>query len=506
MGLRIQPEEIDLPDDNPFANDLLGRQEPIEALTNVVTAIEGPCVLAVDASWGMGKTTFLRMWSKKLQLDGFPVIEFNAWETDFSGDPLFALASEITSASRNIPTGTGQAERVLDTLGALVRALPEPMFRIGLSAIPGVGQPLLREIELADDHTYAERAAKSYGDVKRAIADLRGELTKFAETVSIRHSGRPIVIMIDELDRCRPTYAIELLETTKHLFSVDHIVFVLCLDKMQLAHAVKAVYGTDFGAEGYLRRFFDIDYQLPHPNRKTFIENTLDRTVASIRDSNTAMSSHLHQFMADGVLPMVFDRPTLSQRQILQTARRLAVILSSLHRPQPVRADVISVLLLLRTIEPALYRRYVNGLCADHEVLSAFSVDLELLDYQQLRARAMIESILLGGLAVFTAGARGSADQTKLKTLIRYISLSSEPPLSEIVSDQEKEHVERVVRQVGSLIGPQFRSDPINLTRVTDAGGFRLAVRQLELFPENVRGTGLAPKAEEARIEPPTGG
>ena len=76
------------------------------------------------------------------------------------------------------------------------------------------------------------------------------------------------MVMINELDRCRPSYAVELLEVAKHLFSADRIVFVLAVNCDQLAHSVTALYGNDFDAEGYLRRFFDVDFQLPEPDRR----------------------------------------------------------------------------------------------------------------------------------------------------------------------------------------------------------------------------------------------
>ncbi len=87
---------------------------------------------------------------------------------------------------------------------------------------------------------------------------------------------RPLIVMIDELDRCRPSYAIELLEVAKHLFSVDHIVFVLAVNRSELAHSIRALYGSDFDAEGYLRRFFDVDFRLPEPDRKSFIDAMMD--------------------------------------------------------------------------------------------------------------------------------------------------------------------------------------------------------------------------------------
>lgn len=93
--MRIKSLELDVPEEEPFQKDLLNRKEQAEILTSLVATIEGPCVLAVDAEWGMGKTTFLRMWSQHIRNIGFPIIEFNAWETDFSNDPLLAVSTEL---------------------------------------------------------------------------------------------------------------------------------------------------------------------------------------------------------------------------------------------------------------------------------------------------------------------------------------------------------------------------------------------------------------------------
>ena len=87
MGIRIRPAEVEVPDDEPFKNDLLNRKESADVLTQLVHSIKGSCVLTIDAAWGAGKTTFLKMWSQHLRKNGFPVVAFNAWETDHAEDP-----------------------------------------------------------------------------------------------------------------------------------------------------------------------------------------------------------------------------------------------------------------------------------------------------------------------------------------------------------------------------------------------------------------------------------
>ena len=95
MGIRVQPLEVAVPKGDPFEYDLLDRKESADTLTSLIGSLEGPCVMGIDAPWGAGKTTFLEMWAQHMHNEGFPVVEFNAWETDFSQDPFIALATEL---------------------------------------------------------------------------------------------------------------------------------------------------------------------------------------------------------------------------------------------------------------------------------------------------------------------------------------------------------------------------------------------------------------------------
>src|SRR5690606_34703090 len=95
---------------------------------------------------------------------------------------------------------------------------------------------------------------------------------KLEEYIAENSIGKPIVFIIDELDRCRPDYAVSVLENIKHLFSVKGIVFVLSIDKEQLGHAVCGVYGSEkMDSNEYLRRFIDVEYSLPAPELKNYL-------------------------------------------------------------------------------------------------------------------------------------------------------------------------------------------------------------------------------------------
>src|SRR5438309_5535791 len=103
--------DIEIPLDDPFANDKLQRRESGEILSRFLQAVPTPYVLAIDAQWGQGKTTFLRMWKQLLQNDGFPVHYFNAWEADYESDPMVALMGEIRSFTKQLATKSSPKER-----------------------------------------------------------------------------------------------------------------------------------------------------------------------------------------------------------------------------------------------------------------------------------------------------------------------------------------------------------------------------------------------------------
>jgi hypothetical protein len=125
---------------------------------------------------------------------------------------------------------------------------------------------------------------------------FRRELTELVSVLrrkTVDKGSKPIVFVIDELDRCRPPFAVELLEKIKHLFSVDGLIFVLAIDRQQLSEAVRCLYGQGLDADNYLRRFIDLEYRLPAPKIEQFVKVQfarfgLERLTASERSEDTS--------------------------------------------------------------------------------------------------------------------------------------------------------------------------------------------------------------------------
>lgn len=140
-----------------------------------------------------------------------------------------------------------------------------------------VGNEFVKEFINQTSSTMADvlhEQVEIYTNKKKNISEFKDSLEKF---VAQTKEDRPVVFIIDELDRCRPNYAVELLEQLKHLFSVPGIVFVLSIDKIQLGNAVRGFYGSELiDSDEYLRRFVDVEYSIPEPDAKLFCKYLYD--------------------------------------------------------------------------------------------------------------------------------------------------------------------------------------------------------------------------------------
>ena len=391
MGFRIQPREIDVPEKDPFRNDLLERREPVEVLTHLVGLIEGPCIIAVDAGWGTGKTTFLRLWSQHLSNEGFSVVEFNAWEPDFSGDPFVALFTELTEGLHNSTSPTME-----DKIGS-TKELAKEVVR---AAIPGVaslatsgGVDLESLLETRYELSEYRKARAVLGKFRDSLQDMTKALAKF-------NKRRPLVVAIDELDRCRPWYAIELLEVAKHLFAVDGVIFVLALSRAQLAHSIKTLYGVGFDATGYLRRFFDVDFRLPDPDRATFIDRALDAVRISDYFERTKHQSpnqyNEGEELVRSWLKFFFGSSDLDLRRVAKAIHHLGLVLASLRSDHLAFVVATVAALIVRTVDPDLYYEFLRGKATDAEVVDRiFSLSPRLREIQPESVACSFESVIV---------------------------------------------------------------------------------------------------------------
>ncbi len=271
--MRIKHSDLAIDKESPFMNCKLDREKYADVLTNIVSSYSDGFVLAINNKWGTGKTTFVKMWKQSLENKSFQTVYFNAWENDFENNPLTALIGELKLLLTDGESKTGKEkfQNVLRKGSLITKHVASAIIKALLSKhidTDGLKETLVALSEGLSN--VFEKEVEEYAVRKENIKEFQKSLSAFiAETVK----KKPLIFIVDELDRCRPNYAVSILEQIKHLFSIPHIVFVLSIDKEQLGNAVRGVYGSDtIDADEYLRRFIDLEYSLPEPQGSVFYE------------------------------------------------------------------------------------------------------------------------------------------------------------------------------------------------------------------------------------------
>lgn len=254
------------------------RNLEIKDFISALDMIEGNMFISLDARWGEGKTFYVRQIEKALEyqtmkkfstedtndeLDRMKVhftgteledidlgnsyfpIYYNAWLYDNHTDPLMSLLYVVVKKCGKIinPQLTKEkSDRIKQMLQSI--QVNFPFFSInGEQVVNAVSNKnIFEEIQLAED--------------------IRNEV-KLIFDEAIVEQAQKLVIFIDELDRCKPSYALEMLERIKHYFDDDRIIFIVSVNKEQLTHTISNYYGNGFDSTGYLNKFFDINAYVP---------------------------------------------------------------------------------------------------------------------------------------------------------------------------------------------------------------------------------------------------
>lgn len=305
-----------VPLDMVFDNySVIDRKPYSEYLTVFLNSkAENGYVLNLNAEWGAGKTTFLQCWYNELK-KGHPVVYFDAWKSDFTHDAMLALLETFHSQLLCAITENKELFEKLLTNGSYFIKSALPSLITGyVKHKTGMGEDESLMSEFSEDIKIDSSALTDA--LKETIKAMLSQKKKvegvqnFKETLQelstayleIHHNKKaPIYVLIDELDRCRPTYAIEVIESVKHFFNTDNFVFVIATDTDQLQHSIKAVYGEGFDSNSYLSRFFDRTITLQAPTLHQFLTVKLEKLAIQLPSQIDYIKLLIHIFTWHGI-------------------------------------------------------------------------------------------------------------------------------------------------------------------------------------------------------------
>ena len=341
---------IEIPSDDIFKYDKLGLEPAIASRTQAILG-RSPQAIAVDGRWGTGKTTFMALWAAYLRHEGVKVVEFNAWKA-FGADPLDTLTKEIL---RQVdiagPEQKRSHERLLTFLSSHASVVNQG---VKLASLLHPGLEGVSEIVELGTQSMGNLTVPEANENEDPKIDSPEVFTSLLSSAAKTSSNRPIVVMVDELDRCsqmRTEYSVEMLQLLEHVFCAEHVVFVVGVNLAELIHSVRAFYGQGFNAEGYLERFFDEILPLPTSNRSQYIESSL-----SAINSDVVLDA----------LPFLYASG-MSLREIDKSIQQLGDAIEI----DPAPAFALVNLWIARTLTPVEYRQFVRGEISDKALAEA---------------------------------------------------------------------------------------------------------------------------------------
>lgn len=271
-------------------DNILGRNNTIKNFIKILYSMSEQNIISLNGDWGTGKTFFIMQLVeiiKCLSIENYDIDEniaefikkvekelenvdiknqiypiyFNAWEYDSNEDPLLTLIYSIIEQNPNLKDNQKPNESIKENIYRIVSS-----FKVGLSFSDNTGKNF--GMELQCDPKVNKPITKdiiSIEELKLTFNDLLKEI--------MVEKANKLVIFIDELDRCNPTFAIKLLERIKHFFDDDRFIFVFSTNLSELQYTVKKFYGEGIDGYMYLDKFFDLQFSLPNIDIENYINS-----------------------------------------------------------------------------------------------------------------------------------------------------------------------------------------------------------------------------------------
>ena len=388
-ALKLKLPEPEISSEKPWRDDRLNREEIAWRLTNLIQNQSLPFVISIHGEWGTGKTFMLKRWQRDLENQDFKAIYFNAWEDDFCDDPLLAVIGQLWDYFEEKEGGKfeGFLQKIKENAGPLFRANTNSLlekhigFTLNFGLLKGCDRNLIQEY------------------LKRAIVkdELKERLKEMAEVV-YEETGHPLIFIIDELDRCRPTFAIELLERVKHIFDVPNMVFVLGINRGELCKSLQSIYGK-IDADVYLRRFFDMEFTLAEVDSQEFCRHLMRRfgigDFFAALDRTPLDRTHGNEVQEyQGFFPQLWGQMGFSLRDMDYCVRSIAFLGNSIIRPGSTTFPwFLGLLIALKLKNPNLYRQFVQHDCLASQVLDYIDEILPSRDTMTLSLKRGMDAI-----------------------------------------------------------------------------------------------------------------
>ena len=393
--MRFKPRKIEIDQSEPFKNDLLKRREFIENIMDLINISDDSLNIALTGKYGFGKTTALKMLCCHANNSGNKSIYFNAWENDYIDDPFSAILTELTEL---LPESSEIKDKLIDAginvlkigVPALVKAAT--MNIVDLSSVT---EEVIGQIT----SEFASAELEKHLVFKKDIEKFKKQLNTAVE--ALVSDDLKVIVVVDELDRCKPTYAVKLLEAIKHLFDIDNITFIIGIDFNQLRESVSHLYGNNTDTDGYLRRFFDLQIELGEPELKDYINYLFDSYgLQEVFEERAEIRENQYDRQQFGNILYVFGKYyKASLRDIEKCFNIFSYVLSTTEKKYLIFPGILAYLIILFLFDIDLYYRFIKYKVEMKELVNKFYDNNELFELMKT-SRDINETYFIGQLCI----------------------------------------------------------------------------------------------------------
>lgn len=406
---KIEDRSTTFDEKDVWADDKLGFcDDAARRLNAIVSGQELPLTICLNGTWGSGKTFFLTRFVEnynKRKPEGRAVY-FNAWQDDFLDDPLLAIIGQL----KKVIKGDSKSLSIYQKIKSA-----------GLPCLLKGGISIAKQLVATKTNISIDKIKDDIGSSKEkdlfdqyhemnATRDiLRMSIAEFARE-TFESTKKPLLFVVDELDRCRPTFAIEVLERIKHLFNVPHLVFLIGADLGQLGKSIKAVYG-DIDSVDYLHRFLDIEVKLPVVDKLQYVyalweEYRLEKTLAQYRVAPGRQGSMIEAFASF----VKYRNVTL--RQIEKCVRTYALLAMSRNNATCNWALLAAIAVVFKVTDPEAYVKFIRMEFRLGELIDSLYPNAE---YDDIDRQQSVYNVVSHLIQVAYYSSENSTDHLKLE-------------------------------------------------------------------------------------------
>lgn len=232
-------EKIIIEENDPFYYDKFRREKAAQELTEALSNIDGSFILLINGIGGSGKSTFINMWRQELINFGNNTIIHNAVKNEISENPLVSLISELLEKVNDIQKG----DRISPKIKWNFKTIGEAIDKL---ANHSTGNSL----KLMDSFERKKIAEK---EIKECMTSI---LKEYYTNEEMQFSQ--LYFFIDELDKCKPAFAVDMLNMINRILSIPEIIFIVAADASQLENSIKTIYGDGFDTNNYFKNTFNL--------------------------------------------------------------------------------------------------------------------------------------------------------------------------------------------------------------------------------------------------------